>query len=208
MSIVAFTPKKSKARVIAFTGAGISKDSGIDTFQDRPGIRDKLTRSYASRHPEKYREVMREFCNSVKGKLPNDAHKALVDYDIPVITMNVDGLHRVAGTKVLIELHGRLPDDSELEYCDTLYNTPVLYGDIAPEYNKAFDMVDTLTVGDIFLVIGASDYTKVSSHLKMMAACLGATVIEIQREAFKNVRECLERIASGEDVKNFQEDYI
>ena len=41
--------------IIAFTGAGVSKESGIDTFQDRPGIRDYLVRSYANQNPEKYR---------------------------------------------------------------------------------------------------------------------------------------------------------
>ena len=79
--------------IIAFTGAGISKESGIDTFQDRPGIREKLYRSYALAHPQEYREVMREFVNGMKDKEPNDAHIALAEYNIPIITMNVDGLH-------------------------------------------------------------------------------------------------------------------
>ena len=65
--------------IIAFTGAGVSKESGIDTFQDRPGIRDYLVRSYAKRNPEKYREVMREFMDTMVGKEPNDAHKALAE---------------------------------------------------------------------------------------------------------------------------------
>lgn len=105
--------------IIAFTGAGISKESGIDTFQDRPGIREKLTREYATRHPEKYIKVMEEFVSNISGKEPNDAHLALAEYGIPVITMNVDNLHELAGTKEIIKLHGRLPNREKLPTFDT-----------------------------------------------------------------------------------------
>ena len=43
-----------KQKVIFFTGAGISVDSGIPTFQEQPGIRDKLTRDFANEHPEEW----------------------------------------------------------------------------------------------------------------------------------------------------------
>jgi NAD-dependent deacetylase len=200
-----------EVKIIAFTGAGISKESGIDTFQDRPGIREKLTRSYARRHPEKYRKVMKEFAETIKGKLPNDAHKALAEYKIPVITMNVDGLHFSAGSTDIIPLHGRLPADEELEYCEVLYNTPVLYGDEAPEYTRAFDLVDSMKPGDVFLVIGASKYTRVAVDLRRIATMRGAIVIEIQKEASKNVRKCLELLNSGistDEIKSMKSSYI
>ena len=178
--------------IIAFTGAGISKESGIDTFQDRPGIRDYLHRSYAKRHPEKYRKVMRDFVDTVVGKEPNDAHIALAEYGIPVMTMNVDTLHEQAGTEHIIKLHGRLPNEDELDYCDKLYNTPVLYEDPAPMYEKGYDWIWLLREGDIFLVIGASTYTTVSSQMRITAMGAGAKVIEIQEQASVNVRKFLE----------------
>lgn len=181
--------------IIAFTGAGISKESGIDTFQDRPGIRDYLTRSYAKRYPEKYREVMREFTNTMIGKEPNDAHRALAEYQIPVITMNVDTLHEAAGTTNITKLHGRLPTEEELSYCDTLYNTPVLYEDPAPMYQQAYDLVESLRDGDIFLVIGASDYTSISTQLRIIARGNGARIVEIQDNAGTKVRAFLENHA-------------
>lgn len=187
--------------IIAFTGAGISKESGIDTFQDRPGIRDKLTRTYAKRHPSEFRKVMEEFVETIEGKLPNDAHYALAEYDIPVITMNVDKLHQQAGTKNIIEVHGRLPSREELPYCDTLYNCPVLYEDPAPMYEKAFDWVWMMNENDILLVIGASTFTRFSQDLRDMATSRGASVVEIQDNASIKVKNFLK------ENKNFCEDF-
>ena len=178
--------------IIAFTGAGVSKESGIDTFQDRPGIREKLYRSYALAHPQEYREVMREFVNGMKDKEPNDAHIALAEYNIPIITMNVDGLHKKAGSENVIELHGGLPSEEQLEYCEKLINLPVLYGDPAPNYQKAYSFVDAMRPRDILLVIGASDYTMVANILREMAKGRGAEIVEIQDNAATKVRKFLE----------------
>ena len=190
--------------IIAFTGAGVSKESGIDTFQDRPGIRDYLVRSYAKKHPEKYREVMREFMDTMVGKEPNDAHKALAEYGIPVITMNVDILHEMAGTTDIVKLHGRLPTEEEWPRCDKLYNTPVLYEDPAPMYQKGYDWIFLLEPGDVFLVIGASDYTTVSSQMRICARGAGARVVEIQDNAGTKVRAFLENNKDKMDtMENF-----
>lgn len=190
--------------IIAFTGAGISKESGIDTFQDRPDIREKLSRSYAREYPQKYREVMREFINGIKDKEPNDAHIALAEYNIPIITMNVDGLHQKAGSRDIITLHGDLPTEEQLKYCDKLYNLPVLYGDPAPNYEKAYNIVDLLREGDIFLVIGASEYTTISTMLRFLARGCGAVIAEIQDNASVKVRKFLEEHEDKiEDFKDF-----
>lgn len=94
-------------KIIAFTGAGISKQSNIPTFMERPDVREKLFRSYAQRHHEEYNEVIRQLKANMNGAKPNDAHYALAEYYIPIITMNIDGLHRLAGSDAL-ELHGGL----------------------------------------------------------------------------------------------------
>lgn len=178
--------------IIAFTGAGISKESGIDTFQDRPGIRDKLTRIFAKTHPEEYRETMCEFLDLVEDKEPNDAHIALAEYGVPVISMNIDMLHEKAGTKKLIKLHGRLPTREELLKCNKMYDTPVLYGDPAPMYSAGYDWLWLMSEGDIFLVIGASTYTNVSFQMREYVRCRGVEVVEIQENASVNVRKFLE----------------
>lgn len=188
-------------KIIAFTGAGISKDSGIDTFQDRPGIRDKLTRTYAMTHPAEYKKVIEEFRNNIKDKEPNDAHIALAEYKIPIITMNVDDLHEKAGTIDIIKLHGRLPNDEEMIAPHLLKETPVLYEDKAPKYQIAFDKMNELSTGDIFLVIGASDYTTIACNLKLSAIIHGAEIIEIQENAKINVRKELERLINNDKTR-------
>lgn len=183
--------------IIAFTGAGISKSSGIPTFQDQPGIRDKLTREFANEHPEEYREVMRQFVDTVEKAEPSRAHYALAYFHIPIITLNIDGLHQKvqSGNQIIIPVHGRLPTRDELGYCDELTETPVLYGDMAPGYSKAFVLLDKLRLGDTLLVIGASDYTMFATQARLEALAMGASVVEIQDNADEKVWAFLDRRA-------------
>ena len=85
-------------KILAFTGAGISKQSNIPTFMERPDVREKLFRTFAEHHHEAYNEVIRELKANMNGAEPNDAHFALAEYKVPVITMNIDGLHKKAGS--------------------------------------------------------------------------------------------------------------
>lgn len=180
-------------KVIAFTGAGISRQSHIPTFMERPDVREKLFRSYAKKHPKEYNEVIYQLKQNMNGALPNDAHQALFEYQIPIITMNIDGLHKKAGSDA-VEIHGCLPNDDEMEYAYALYNKPVLYGDSAPLYAKAYDMVADLKKGDIFIVVGCSYHTAIACDLREVAKRGGATIIEIQNDAATNVRKVLETI--------------
>ena len=180
-------------KIIAFTGAGISKQSNIPTFMERPDIREKLFRDYANTHHEEYNEVVKQLKDNMNGAKPNDAHIALAQYKIPVITMNIDGLHKQAGSDAL-ELHGGLPEDDEMDIAWSLYNKPVLYGDPAPNYAKAYEMVYDLKLGDIFLVIGCSFHTAIAVDLREVARSRGARIIEIQEDAAHNVRKILENI--------------
>ena len=180
-------------KIIAFTGAGISKQSHIPTFMERPDVREKLFRSFAKSHHEEYNDVIRALKANMNGAQPNDAHYALAEYHIPVITMNIDGLHALAGSEAL-ELHGGLPDDDEMDKAWTLYNKPVLYGDPAPCYQKAYEWVNALQSGDVFLVIGCSFHTAIACDLRSIASGRGAQIIEIQEDAAHNVRATLEKL--------------
>lgn len=182
-----------KMKIIAFTGAGISKQSHIPTFMERPDIREKLFRDYANTHHEEYNEVIRQLKANMNGAQPNDAHYALAEYNIPVITMNIDGLHQLAGSDAL-ELHGGLPEDDEMDEAWMLYNKPVLYGDPAPNYAKAYQMVYDLEPDDILLVVGCSFHTAIAVDLREVAKSRGARVIEIQEDAAHNVRKVLEEL--------------
>lgn len=180
-------------KILAFTGAGISKQSNIPTFMERPDVREKLFRTFAEHHHKEYNEVIRELKANMNGAEPNDAHFALAEYKVPVITMNIDGLHKKAGSDAL-ELHGGLPEDDEMDKAWALYNKPVLYGDPAPNYAKAYEMVAELKPGDVFLVIGCSYHTAIACDLRDVAKHAGAKVIEIQEDAAHNVRKVLEEL--------------
>ena len=54
-------------KILAFTGAGISKQSNIPTFMERPDVREKLFRTFAEHHHEAYNEVIRELKANMNG---------------------------------------------------------------------------------------------------------------------------------------------
>ena len=180
-------------KIVAFTGAGISKQSNIPTFMERPDVREKLFRNYANNHHEEYNEVIKQLKANMNGAEPNDAHIALAEYDIPIITMNIDGLHKQAGSDAL-ELHGGLPEEDELSIAWSLFNKPVLYGDPAPNYQKAYEMVGALKKNDIFIVIGCSYHTAIACDLREVAKSRGAKIIEIQEDAAHNVKRTIKII--------------
>lgn len=161
-----------REKVIFFTGAGISAASGITTFQNQPGIREKLDRDFANEYPEEYKETIKSMVDMCENAEPNAAHKAIAEAGFPVITMNVDRLHTKAGSKNVIEMHGVLPTREELEDPEFVlhYDKLVLYGDIAPEYERAAKLVKSLEYeNSFFIVVGTSFYTGISTKLLRLA---------------------------------------
>lgn len=179
-----------KQKVIFFTGAGISVDSGIPTFQEQPGIRDRLTRDFANEYPEEYRYTIRQMVNSCEKAKPNAAHVAIAESGFPVITMNVDSLHTKAGSKNVIEVHGVLPSREVLEEEDfpLTYDGIVLYGDLAPKYEDAVKMVRALEYDNsYFVIVGTSFYTGISEQLYKIAKQRHAKIEIINDNASKRV---------------------
>lgn len=110
--------EKNKKKIIVFTGAGISKESGIDTFRDSDGLWEnhKIEDVATPRGWEVNRMRVLDFYNARRKQLssvhPNKAHDYLVDlesdYNVVIITQNVDDLHERAGSSEVIHLHGEL----------------------------------------------------------------------------------------------------
>lgn len=173
--------------ILAFTGAGISRASGIPTFEEQPDLRTCLDRSYARRHPASFNTMMEKLRATCLAASPNPAHMALARYKIPTITMNIDGLHERAIRDIsdnlnsLLEIHGSV--------CK---NNVVLYGDTAPNYVTAEDWIRRLRTEDILLVVGTSCSTKISERLITLARKLGAHVVEINSDAEHAVEAFLE----------------
>jgi len=108
---------KEKGHLVAFTGAGISVDSGIPAFRGGQGLWERYDpMEYAhisafNRNPSKVWVMLREMSNVIFNSAPSPAHQALgrlekMGYLSAVITQNVDGLHQVAGNTHVIEYHG------------------------------------------------------------------------------------------------------
>lgn len=109
----------SKKKIVIFSGAGISKESGVDTFRDS---KDGLWNNYKVDEVatiegwRKNRSKVLDFYNERRKQMPevqpNDAHIALSrledKYDVTVVTQNVDDLHERGGSKNIIHLHGEL----------------------------------------------------------------------------------------------------
>jgi NAD-dependent deacetylase len=105
-------------KIVAFTGAGISAESGIPTYRGEGGLWTKYDPSkYASiehfkRDPSYYWSFFKEVRYPILKKVkPNKAHLALFELEKAgnletVITQNIDGLHQEAGSSTVIELHG------------------------------------------------------------------------------------------------------
>jgi NAD-dependent deacetylase len=106
-------------KIVVFTGAGISQESGIDTFRDLKNglwynynVDEVATASGLKKDPDK----VNEFHNLIRAKMkdvkPNGAHKALAElekyFDVTVITQNIDNLHEMGGSSNVLHLHGNL----------------------------------------------------------------------------------------------------
>jgi NAD-dependent deacetylase len=104
---------------VAFSGAGVSRESGLDTFRGAGGLWERM-RPEELATPEAFRadpgKVWRWYArrhHKATGAEPNPAHRALVRWEtlfpsFTLITQNVDGLHARAGSRELLELHGTL----------------------------------------------------------------------------------------------------
>jgi NAD-dependent deacetylase len=112
---------KNAQHLVAFTGAGISAESGIPTFRGKGGIWDQydpiiLDIDYFTKHPGKaWPHIKDMFYNVIDKARPNAAHKVLADWERKgllksIITQNIDNLHQKAGSQKVIEYHGNTRD--------------------------------------------------------------------------------------------------
>lgn len=169
-------------KLVVLSGAGISAESGISTFRDADGlwenhrIEDVASPEGFARNPK----LVLDFYNlrrcQLKDVHPNEAHKILAelekDFDVEIITQNVDDLHERAGSTKVLHLHGELkkarpvnsetaiiPWDKDLNLGDMDENGIQLrphivwFGEMVPEMETAAEIAST---ADIFLVIGTS----------------------------------------------------
>ena len=170
-------------QIVALTGAGISKSAGIPTFEEVEGLKAKLSVEFKEAYPKEFDEAINLLKNNVKDKEPTKAHKILAKLNIPIITMNVDGLHQKAGSKVVYELHGNYQEDNI-----------VLYGQDIHYKNEAINLIIKTAVcakkyneDAILLLIGTSMQTTFPVFLTWLANERGMQVHYINQNADEEV---------------------
>ncbi len=171
-----------KKKIVALTGAGISAESGIKTFRDADGlweghnIMEVATPEGFAKNPALVLEFYNQRRRQLKEVHPNLAHQLLaqleIDYEVVIITQNVDDLHERAGSKNIIHLHGELlksrgTDDEAITF-DCFDDIKI--GDLSPTgmqlrphivwFGEAVPMmleaINEVKSADILLIIGTS----------------------------------------------------
>ncbi|WP_117883198.1 SIR2 family NAD-dependent protein deacylase [Aureibaculum luteum] len=169
-------------KLVVLTGAGMSAESGINTFRDADGLWEGHDVMQVA-SPEGFREnpeLVLNFYNERRRQLqsvkPNAAHIALADlekeYDVTIITQNVDDLHERSGSTNIIHLHGELLKARSIDNDNEFYNCnkDIHLGDLSPNgkqlrphivwFGEAVPLLEKAaeitTTADVLVIIGTS----------------------------------------------------
>ena len=198
--------------IVILTGAGVSAESGIDTFRAEGGlweqhrIEDVATPEAFERDPDlvlRFYDMRRE---SIQTKQPNAAHHALAKLDaawpgdLLIVTQNVDDLHERAGAKRLLHMHGThltawcLACDARPDWRDPLIHRPECPecgtpGQLRPDIvwfgEMPYEMeriYEAVGSCDLFVSIGTSGAVYPAAGLVREARSRGAMTLELNLE--------------------------
>ncbi len=168
-------------RIVVLTGAGISAESGIPTFRGADGlweghnVVDVASPEGWARDPGLVLDFYNQRRRIARSALPNRGHQILAEleseYEVNIITQNIDDLHERAGSKNVLHLHGRLNqarstmdpsliyEIEEINLGDTcelgsqLRPDIVWFGEMVPAMEEAIRITHS---ADIFMVVGTS----------------------------------------------------
>ncbi|MHA1893561.1 MAG: NAD-dependent protein deacylase [Candidatus Helarchaeota archaeon] len=200
---------------VAFTGAGISVESGIPTFRGEDGLWNKynpifLDTNYFVENPKKSWILIKEIFYDFFGKAkPNVAHQVLAEmekrgYIKSIITQNIDNLHQLAGSKNVLEFHGTSKTLTCLN-CNSKYDHGKLIENLPPHCPKCNGLlkpdfvffgepipeavhnnsIKEATISDLFILIGTTGEIMPASMIPFIAKKNGAKFIEINIERSK-----------------------
>ena len=202
------------SRVAVLTGAGVSAESGIATFRDPDGLWARFRPEELARveaflaNPERVQGWYAYRRAIVHRAEPNPAHRALARMEpcfdeFTLITQNVDALHRRAGSRRVVELHGNLTrnyciacgtpatpehvdaaaaDIVRCEACGDLVRPDVVwFGETLPG-DAVADAWQAASGAEVFLSVGTSGVVYPAAELPLVASRSGAYVVEINVE--------------------------
>lgn len=171
-----------KKKIVVLTGAGISAESGIKTFRDADGLWEghDIMEVASPEGFQKNPALVLDFYNQRRKQLfevqPNKGHLALKEleknYDVYIVTQNVDDLHERAGSSNVTHLHGELLKARSTQVPSLIYDWKkdivlgdtcekgaqlrphiVWFGEAVPMIEKAVDLCE---IADILIIIGTS----------------------------------------------------
>lgn len=197
--------------VVVSTGAGMSKESGIPTFRDAPNAlwanydpQALATREGFRNDPPMVWRWYADRRKMISQAPPNPGHEAIADMDglierVVVLTQNIDNLHRVAGSRDVVEIHGNIfrykcfdrnhpvtsPSDDDVPprcHCGSFVRPDVVwFGEMLPE--DALERAHAaLASCDLILVVGTSGMVHPAAGFPLLAKQAGAFVIEVNPE--------------------------
>lgn len=170
-------------KIVVFTGAGISVESGLPTFRGSDGlweghrVEDVATPEAWEKDPELVQNFYNKRRSDCLAAEPNHAHRKLAelekDYDITIITQNIDDLHERAGSSKVLHLHGQIrkgqssinpnliydikgTDIKDGDLCELgsqLRPHVVWFGEAVPNMNEAYKIARQ---ANVFITIGTS----------------------------------------------------
>lgn len=157
------------SRIVAITGEGIVAP---------PKMLKNLSKRARKKRPKLFQEAIEYIKLEGSKKEPNDMHKVLAEYNIPIITRDINKLHQKAGSQKVIELNGNIEDDNL-----------VLFGEELINFQEAWNLIDTLDrlYGEetALIVVGDDKILPISDFI----------IESIKRDVY------VERIPKGEEYK-------
>lgn len=178
-----FTAIMKKKKIVVFSGAGMSAESGIKTFRDTGGLWEEYRIEDVATFEAwlKNQDLVLDFYNQRRKQVmeaqPNEAHYLVAElqkhFDVQVITQNIDDLHERAGSKNVLHLHGEIMKGRSTVKHELVYDLKhweiktgdvcevgsqirphiVWFGEAVPEMDKATELAEK---ADIFITIGTS----------------------------------------------------
>lgn len=224
-----------KKKLVVLTGAGMSAESGISTFRDSDGlwenyrVEEVATPEGFMANPELVLDFYNQRRKEVLATHPNAGHKGLAalekDFDVRIITQNIDNLHERAGSHQVIHLHGEImkactmrdqrttydlsPEDPMIRLGDKdphgeqLRPFIVWFGEAVPMIEPAIKWVEDC---DIFVIIGTSLNVYPAAGL-LNYVRRGQPIFLIDPKEVRTYRDDVEHIQCGasEGVKRLTE---
>jgi NAD-dependent deacetylase len=214
-------------KVVAFTGAGISVESGIPDFRGPSGLWEKYDPTeYATieafhANPRKVWNMLKEMALLLERSRPNPAHRALARLEemgilSSVITQNIDYLHQEAGSKRVIEFHGS-SKNLVCILCGQYYDRGKVRLEVLPPrcscsgvlkpnfvffgepipWGAQLEAKEEASSCEVMLVVGTSAVVSPACDLPIIAKKSGATIVEINIEETQLTRFISDWILKG-----------